>query len=241
MWVRCAAIRWAVVLGACLGAGAALGTGQAQAQGKPAQVLVAGHAYAGPPGAQVREGRVWGPVAPLVKLWGARLLSAETATKLEFVTSTGRKLALAAGEDRLSLDGTESRLPAAPRMVGPYLYAPLGPLFSALGARVRESAELGLFRAAVPVGEFQLLRSESGLVVSLPAGAPLNGTLGPRSDSGKAYVDLRGVVLDRPQGEQYVGAGGVWRVRSPSQSDIRLARRAHAWCWTCGASRRCAG
>ncbi len=206
-------IRCPVVCAICVAALVGLAAAAAHAQTRPARVVVAGQVYTGAPAAQVTDGRTWGPVAPLAKLWGARLLGPETGPRLELVTSEGRRVVVEAGQSRLRLDDREVALPASPRLGGAHLYAPLAPLFSALGARVREAPEQGLFVAAAVLRDIQFLLSPAGLVVRLIANAPLSGVPRRLADPERVYVDLPGLALEPPPGELYVGASGVWRLR----------------------------
>ena len=195
------------------------------AQTTPPRVVVAGRPYAGMPAAQVLEGHVWGPVAPLVRLWGARLLGPDTGPRLEITTADGRRLVVEAGQPRLRVDDREVALPAAPRLGSGYLYAPLAPLFSALGAHVQEAPGQGLLVAAAVLRDVQFLRGPGGVAVRLVTSAPVNGTVRRLSDPERVYVDLPGLAIDRREGEQYVGAGGVWRLRWSQLDPVSLTAR----------------
>ncbi len=214
------------MIAACISAwlltapGGAAGQGQA----RPARVVIAGRVYTGTPPAQVAEGRVWGPVAPLVALWGGEIVGCATGPRVEFTIRDGRAAVVEAGRSRIRLDGQDVALPVAPRLAGQHLYAPLGALFGALGARVRESAAEGSFAAAARLRQMQFLRGPDSLVVRLVTNAPVSGALHRLDDPPRAYVDLRGLSLDRPEGEQYLGTGEAWRLRWGQNESAASAR-----------------
>jgi N-acetylmuramoyl-L-alanine amidase len=132
---------------------------------------------------------------------------------VEFTTAEGRTVVVEAGDNKLKLEGREIPLPVAPRLGGRYLYAPLSALFTALGARVRESAAQGAFSAAAVLRQVQFLRGQDSVVVRLVTSAPITGSLHRMADPPRVYVDVRGLALDPQEGEHYLGAGGAWRLR----------------------------
>ncbi len=184
------------------------------AQTTPVRVLIAGRAYTGTPPAQLVGGEVWGPVAPLVRLWGARLIGPETGPRVELRTADGRGLVISTAKPHLLVEGREVALAQPPRLgAGGHLYAPLAPLFSAMGARVSQPTGKPLFLGAATVRKLEFLRGSTGLVVRLVTTAPVQGTVQRLADPDRAYIDLPGLAVTPAESVEYLGVGGVWRLR----------------------------
>ena len=72
----------------------------------------------------------------------------------------------------------------------------------------------------------QFLRGADTVAVRVLTSGPVQGTVRTMTGPARAYVDLSGLALEAAPGEEYVGAGGVWRARwsevNPQQRSARL-------------------
>lgn len=210
---------------ALLSALLALPSPSAQGQAKPARVVVAGKTFAGTPAARVSDGVIWGPVGPLARMLGAQVTASANGRGLQIVTCGGERVTLQAGEAQARAGERSVRLEAAPVLAAGHLVAPLPRLLELLGARVRFSPAQGLLVADAVLRGLEFRGGESGLAVCLQTSAPVTGVVRYLESPLRAYLDLRGLDLGRPEGEAYLGAAGVWRLRwGQSREEAAVSR-----------------
>jgi len=214
-----------IVAGVLLSGFLTLSGSGALGQAKPARVIVAGKVFTGAPAARVSGNLIWGPVGPLARMLGAQVTASPDHRRLEIVTSAGERLALQVGEALVHFGEQSVRLEAAPVLAAGHLVAPLPRLLELLGARVRSSPARGLLVADAVLRGLEFRGGEAGLAVCLQTSAPVTGVVRYLEAPTRAYLDLRGLDLGRPEGEAYLGAAGVWRLRWGQSRDEAAVSR----------------
>lgn len=197
----------------------------AQGQVKPARVIVAGKTFAGVPATRVSGGLIWGPVGPLARMLGAQVAASANGRGLHIITCAGERVTLQAGEALARAGERTVRLEAAPVLAAGHLVAPLPRFLELLGARVRFSPAQSLLVADAVLRALEFRGGEGGLAVCLQTSAPVTGVVRYLEAPTRAYLDLRGLDLGRPEGEVYLGAAGVWRLRwGQSREEVAVSR-----------------
>lgn len=177
------------------------------------QVIVLGQPAALSPAPQVTDGVLLGAPEAIVGRLGCRFLTDEGGA-LTVISSTGQRIIIRPGSDRLTIDGREQIMPAKATVAGGKLICPLRPVLEAVGAVVSWDGSAGLLDVATRISAIEVYADEQGARIDVRSELPVAGVLTHVGDPERWYVDLPGATVSELEHERtLVSLGAVVRVR----------------------------